>query len=82
MEMDRAKGVTSSEANWIVKSIYRAMKKRLGRVPKSKTLAAYHTGTLLASTWMDAVSASARTISPVLKELVQLKVAAMVGCPF
>ncbi len=82
MKMDRVKGVSPSEANWIAKSIYRALRKRIGRVPKSKTLAAYHTGTLLASTWMDALSASARTISPVLKELVQLKVAALVGCPF
>jgi hypothetical protein len=82
MEMDRAKGVAASEANWIVKSIYRAMKKRLGRVPKGRMLSAYHTGTLLASTWMDSVCASAQTISPVLKELVQLKVAVLVGCPF
>lgn len=82
MEMDRAKGVVPSEANWIAKSIYRALKKRLGRVPKGKTLAAYHTGTLLASTWMDSVCASARAVSPALKELAQLKVAALVGCPF
>jgi alkylhydroperoxidase family enzyme len=37
---------------------------------------------LVASTWMDAVGAKARTIPPALKELAQLKVAAMVGCPF
>ena len=82
MNMDRAHGVTPSEANWIGRLIYRAMKKRIGRVPRAKTLAAYHTGTLLASTWMDSVCASARTISPLLKELAQLKVAALAGCPF
>jgi hypothetical protein len=80
--MDRVKGVTASEANWIAKSIYRELRKRIGRVPKSKTLAAYHTPTLLASTWMDTVCASARTVSPLLKELVQLKTAALIGCPF
>jgi hypothetical protein len=58
------------------------LQKRLGRVSKSKTLAAHHTPTLLATTWMDTVCASARTISPLLKELVQLKVATLVGCPF
>jgi AhpD family alkylhydroperoxidase len=31
---------------------------------------------------MDAVGAKARTIPPALKELAQLKVAALVGCPF
>ena len=80
--MDRIRGVGVPEANWITRQIYRALKKRIGRVPKSKTLAAHHTPTLLASTWMDAVCAPARTVPPVLKELAQLKVAALVGCPF
>ena len=80
--MDRVHGVAESEANWITKRVYRALKKRIGRVPRSKTLAAHHTPTLLASSWMDSACASARTVSPVLKELVQLKVAALVGCPF
>ena len=76
------RGVTAGEAGWIAKFIYRALKKRIGRVPKSKTLAAYNTPALLASTWMDAIGASARTISLRLKELAQLKVAALIGCPF
>jgi hypothetical protein len=80
--MERAIGVTASQAGWITKILYRALKKRIGRVSKAKTLAAHHTPSLLASTWMDAVSASARTIPPVLKELVQLKVATLVGCLF
>ena len=80
--MERAIGVSPSQAGWITKILYRALKKRIGRVSKAKTLAAHHTPTLLASTWMDAVCASARTVSPVLKELVQLKVAMLVGCLF
>jgi hypothetical protein len=31
---------------------------------------------------MDGIHAGARTVPHVLKELAQLKVAAMVGCPF
>jgi hypothetical protein len=80
--VERAIGVSGPQAGWITKLLYRALKKRIGRVPKSKTLAAHHTPTLLASTWMDSVCASARTVSGALKELVQLKVAALVGCPF
>ncbi len=80
--MERAIGVGASEAGWITKLLYRALNKRLGLVPKAKALAAHHTPTLLASTWMDAIGASARTIPPLLKELVQLKVATLVGCPF
>jgi hypothetical protein len=80
--MERVIGVKPSEAGWITKLLYRALKKRLGLVPKSKTLAAHHTPTLLATTWMDSVCASARTVPLVLKELAQLKVATLVGCPF
>ena len=80
--MERVTGVSGREAGWITKLLYGRMKKRLGLVPKSKTLAAHHTPTLLATSWMDSICASAQTIPPSLKELVQLKVAAMVGCPF
>ncbi len=80
--MERVTGVSASQANWVTRYLYRAIVKRIGRVPKSKTLAAHHTPTLLATTWMDSVCAAARNVAPSLKELVQLKVAAMVGCPF
>lgn len=80
--MERVTGVSASRANWITKYLYGASKKRLGLVPKSKTVAAHHTPTLLATTWMDSVCAPARDVAPSVKELVQLKVAAMVGCPF
>jgi hypothetical protein len=80
--MERAIGVNESQASWITRLLYRALQKRLGRVSKSKMLAAHHTPTALASTWLDAVCASARTVPPALKELVQLKVAMLVGCPF
>ena len=80
--MDRVQGVSESQAPWLAKQIYRAVKKRLGRVPKGKTLMAHHTPTLLATSWMDTICASARTVPAVLLELAQLKVAALVGCPF
>ena len=80
--MDRIKGIRESEAGPIVKLIYHALQKRMGLVPKSKLLAAHHTPTLLASTWMDAINAPARTVPLALKELAQLKVAMMAGCPF
>jgi hypothetical protein len=74
--------VSERDAGWLAKLVFRAIRGRLGRVPKAKVLAAYHTPALLASSWMDAACAPARTVSAALKELAQLKVAAMVGCPF
>jgi hypothetical protein len=78
--MERIKGVGVAEAGWIAKLIYRALKKRI--VPKAKTLAAYNTAGLLATTWMDAICGSAKSVSITLKELAQLKVAMLAGCPF
>jgi hypothetical protein len=80
--MDRATGVDASRANWITRLLFRALRKRMGLVPKSKLLAAWHTPTLLASTWVDLAVAPARTVPASLKELAQLKVAALVGCVF
>jgi hypothetical protein len=80
--MERVKGVRPAEAGWLTKLVYRALRQRMGLIPKSKTLAAHHSPTLLASSWMDAVCAPARTIPIVLKELAQLKVAMIAGCPF
>jgi hypothetical protein len=80
--MDRVRGVSPAEAGWTVKWVYRELKKRIGLVPRSKMLSAHHTPTLLASSWMDAINAGARTVPMVLKELAQLKVAMMAGCPF
>lgn len=82
MAADRGQGVPEAQAGWLTRLLYRTLRKKIGLVPKSKTLAAYHTPTLLASSWMDAVNAGARAVPIALKELAQLKVAAMVGCPF
>ena len=78
--MDRVRGVHNP--NLLARLLFWAFRKKMGLVPKSKTVAAHHTPTLLAGSWMDDVNASARTVPPNLKELAQLKVAAMVGCPF
>ncbi len=80
--MGRAQGVAFGEANWITRFIYRALKRSIGQVPKSAELQAHQTSLLVAATWMNSAQLKARTISGSLKELIQLKVAAMVGCPF
>jgi alkylhydroperoxidase family enzyme len=80
--MDRIRGISDREAGFLTGLLYRAVRKSLGLVPKSKRLAAHHTPTLLAGSWMDAINARARAVPAILKELAQLKVALMAGCPF
>jgi len=80
--IDRVEGVGPQRASWFTKLLYRAFRKYLGLVPKSKTLTAHHTPTLLATSWMDAIVAGDRTVPVRLKELAQLKTAMLAGCPF
>jgi len=80
--MERVTGVSESQASWITRFLYRRLKKRMGLVSKTKMLAAHHTPTLLATTWMDSVCASPLTVPFSIKAIVQLKVAMLVGCPF
>jgi hypothetical protein len=80
--MDRLHGVQEHDAGWLTRLLYRTLRKRLGLVPKSKTLTAYHTPTLLATSWMDALTARTGKVPLLLKELVQLKTAMLAGCPF
>ena len=80
--MDRVTGIKPGQAGGITKVLYRVFEKRIGLVPKSKTLTAHHSPTLLAGSWMDAIVAEAKTVPALLKELVQLKTAMLAGCPF
>ena len=81
--MERVKGVQDRKTGWITRLVFRAMRKSsLGGVPPAKRLLAHHTPTLLAAVGLDTICASAKTVSPALKELVQIKVAVMVGCPY
>ncbi len=80
--MDRIQGIGDSQAGLLTRLVYGALRKAIGIVPKSKRLAAHHTPTLLAGSWMDAINGGARQVAATLKELAQLKVATMAGCPF
>ena len=80
--MERGSGVSDAQVGCIARLVFRALRKRMGGVPSAKRLLAHHTPTLLAATGLDAICASAKTIPPGLKELAQIKVAVMVGCPY
>jgi len=80
--MKRGIGIPDKGAGSIAKLVFRTLKKKMGCVPPAKRLLAHHTPTLLAATGLDAICASAKTIPGSWKELAQLKVAVMVGCPY
>jgi hypothetical protein len=80
-EVVRAKGIQDHEAGVFTKFIFWLAKRRLGRVPLSTRIRANDPKLLALAELMGSYTSARGTVSPKLKELVQLKVAAMVGCP-
>jgi hypothetical protein len=80
--MSRAKGVQDRQAGLSTRFIFWLTRKYLNRVPVGTRVRALDPKLLKNCVRMDFHTAKAVTVSASLKELAQLKVAAMVGCPF
>lgn len=79
--MSRTTGVQDHEAGLRVRLIYRGVKRRLGHVPISTRIRAQDPKLLELAEKMGVHHARPGLVSAKWKELAQLKVAAMVGCP-
>jgi hypothetical protein len=80
--MSRGTGVADNEAGLRTRIIYWLVKRRLGRIPLGVRIRARVPKLLELSGRMDLHVASPGSVPAVLKELAQVKVAVMVGCPF
>ena len=78
----RSIGLQDHEAGFWTKLIFRRATRRYGHVPLATRIRAFDAKLLEICERMNAYNAGAGVASAKLKELVQLKVAAMVGCPF
>ena len=78
--MNRAIGISEQEAGLRTRIIYWLVKRRRGRIHLAIRLRA-HDPKLLELACRMGVHNSAGTLPPALKELGQIKVAVMVGCP-
>jgi hypothetical protein len=78
--MPRSDGV--QHPGLIVRSFFLFAKRALGRVPRGMRIRAFDPKYLRIATRMDIYNAARGTVPMHLKELAQLKVALMVGCPF
>ena len=78
----RARGVQDHEAGFRTRLIFWRAKRRFGHVPHPTRIRANDPELLRLWERMSKYTVTPGIVSPRLKELVQLKVAAMVGCPF
>ena len=80
--MTRAIGVSNREAGFRTRFIYWLVKRRLGRISPAVRIRARDPKLLELAARMDLHTAASSTVPANLKELAQVKVAVMVGCPF
>jgi len=62
--------------------VYSLVKRKLGRVVMPVQIVAHHPGILWGYAQMEQSFVSSRLVDLALKELAQLRVATLVGCPF
>ena len=80
--MSRAAGVAERDLTLKSRIILALIKRRLGRATKATLIRAHHPALLEYSSRMDQFVAAKGLVPLNLKELAQVKVAMMVGCPF
>ena len=80
--MARDEGISDREAGLKTWFIFRLIKQRLGLVPVGARVRARDPKLLELAARMDGYTASPGTVPMNLKELAQMKVAVLVGCPF
>lgn len=80
--MSRSAGVQDKDATLKTRIIFWLIKRRIGGVPEGARVRGLDPKYLNACVRMDLYAAGKGVVPMALKELAQLKVATMVGCPF
>ena len=80
--MARIEGVPQSRASWPLRFAYRFARRRYGRVPEPLAVAAHHVWIFRGVGAYELALDHARLVDAKLKALAEIKVAALVGCPF
>ncbi len=80
--MARLEGVRDSDAGLMTRQVYRAAKRRLGRIADPLRIMAHCPPVMYAVGGFELAWDKAKSVDPVLKDLCQLKVSQLVGCVF
>jgi hypothetical protein len=80
--MARIEGIADKEADLFTRSIFAAVRHKLGRIPESMRITAYQPRLLAGLGGMEMAQEALHSVDPVVKALAEIKVAVMIGCPF
>jgi hypothetical protein len=80
--MARIEGIGDKQANVFTRTVYAAVRRKIGRVPEPMRITAYQPRLLAALGGMEMAQEAMRTVDAVVKALVGIKTAMLIGCPF
>ena len=80
--MARIAGVTRGRASWLTRLVYWMSERMMGKLPEPLSIAAHHGPIFKAYVGYEYFFAKAKRVAPRLKSLAEIKVAALIGCPF
>ena len=80
--MARIEGLDERQANPFTRLFYRGVRRKLGRVPEPIRITAHQPKLLAALGGMELAQGALHSVDKVVKALVQIKAASLIGCPF
>ncbi len=80
--MARIEGVDDKRANLFTRFLYAIVRRKIGRVPEPLRITAHQPRLLAGLGGMEMAQEGMRSVNAVVKALVELKTAMLIGCPF
>ena len=80
--MARIAGIDEKRANLFTRLFYALVRRKIGRVPEPLRITAHQPRLLAGLGGMEMAQEAMRSADGVVKALVQIKAAMMIGCPF
>lgn len=80
--MARIQGIDGKRANLFTRLFYWLARRKIGRVPEPLRITAHQPRLLAALGGMEMAQEAVRSVDGVVKAIVQIKAAMMIGCPF
>jgi hypothetical protein len=80
--MARIAGVDGRGANLFTRLFYALVRRKIGRVPEPLRITAHQPRLLAGLGGMEMAQEGMRSVDGVVKALVQIKAAMLIGCPF
>ncbi|MHB8382887.1 MAG: hypothetical protein ACYDC3_11195 [Candidatus Binataceae bacterium] len=78
----RIRGLESSEAKWSMRALYFLLRRQFGKVLTPIKVWAYRPAITVALTTLMMAVEYSKALDPIVKSLVSIRAAQMIGCPF